>query len=390
MHENNNCALILGGGLNGYRTARELAECHVKHIILVNDKCDYAFYSNKIWKKIVQPPVSSSIISLLEDLHKTYNYIVLYPVSDIYITELKKAYPYIADKRGIIYNPEVLENLYKKSEQYEYCALHNIAHPKTMHLCDYYKSSEKSLQYPLLIKPNCCDNNNYSNVFKTMVVKNENELSAASTQLNILLDTGIDLLITEVIPGEDEALYGYVGYRSKEGIILSEWGWRKLSQFPENYGVFASITNQCPEDVMQLGREIFEKMDLWGINEIEFKYDYRDGKYKYIETNFRTPMLSRLGHLTGVSTCYTQYLDSTGLPVETGEQNKMIDVHYVLFQAELINFLKRPKYISKLARNIFKSNKTYFAIFDIMDPLPAIFNVFYMIIDAKKMIRRFL
>lgn len=384
-----NCALILGGGFNGYITARELAECGVKNIFLADVKKDYAFYCNKITRTFLIPFDAEKIAELINTLYQEYNTVVVYPVSDMHITLLDNALEEIGNTQGIVLNSYLLKTLFKKSDQYRFCAEHNIAHPKTLNLRDYLNTPKNELKFPLLIKPNFCNAENYGNVFKTLVVNTEEELNDKLPELQKLLDAGINLLITEVIPGGDEELYGYVAYRSKTGMIHAEWGWRKLAQFPENYGIFSTISNQCPEEVLILGHEIFELMDFQGIGEIEFKFDARDKTYKYIETNFRTPMLSRLGHLTGVDTCYTQYLDCVGDEIRVQKQEKSKDVHYVLMQAELVNFLKRPSYFGKMMRNIFKSDKTYFAIFDWKDPMPAVMNVFYTLADAKNMIRRF-
>lgn len=383
------CALILGGGLNGYCTARELAECGVKNIILTDEKKDYAFFSNKLLRTYIREATAENILDLILNLQKEFDCVVVYPVSDIFLTVLDEAYDKIEDKRGIIYNSEILHTLFDKSAQYDFCEINNIAYPKTLSLREYFSSEAKTLQYPLLIKPNSCDKNNYGKVFKTLVVETESDLVKEREHLEQYLAYGIDLLITEYIRGGDEDIYGYVGYRTKEGEIIAEWGWRKLSQFPEGSGIFATINNQCPEEVITLGQKIFNLMDLQGINEIEFKYDAPSKTYKYIETNFRTPMLSRLGHLTGVSSCYTQYCDCTGNTVLKQTQEIKKNVHYVLLQAEVVNFIRRPKYLPKLLHNVFKSDKTYFAIFNPRDPIPAFMNIVYTLLDAKQMIQRF-
>ena len=385
-----NCALILGGGLNGYCTARELAECGVKNIILTDEKKDYAFFSNKLLRTYVQEATADNIYNLILSLQKEFDCVVVYPVSDIFLTALDEACERIEDKRGIIYNPEILHTLFDKSAQYDFCDKNNIAYPKTLSLKEYLSSKTNTLQYPLLVKPNSCDKNNYGKVFKTLVVETESDLEKEKEHLMEYLSSEIDLLITEYIPGGDEDIYGYVGYRTRDGEVLSEWGWRKLSQFPEGSGIFATINNQYPEEIVEIGRRIFHLMNLHGINEIEFKYDATSGTYKYIETNFRTPMLSRLGHLTGVSSCYTQYCDCTGNAVLKRTQEIKKDVHYVLLQAEVVNFIRRPRYLPKLLRNVFKSDKTYFAIFNPRDPVPAFMNIVYTLLDAKQMIQRFM
>lgn len=141
---------------------------------------------------------------------------------------------------------------------------------------------------------------------------------------------------------------------------------------------------------MILGRMIFEKMNIYGIGEVEFKYDSRDGEFKYIETNFRGPMFIRLGKLSNVTSCYAQYLYCTDSAVPWKVQDTTTNIHYVLFQAEVVNTIRRFGYIKKMLTNLFKSDKTSFAIFDIRDPLPALMNPLFILADAKRMIKRFM
>ena len=66
-----------------------------------------------------------------------------------------------------------------------------------------------------------------------------------------------------------------MSYRSKEGKILGEWTGKKLSQFPDDFGVFSSASNNCPEIVAKQGRKILEVMNLFGINQPDLN-DFRD------------------------------------------------------------------------------------------------------------------
>lgn len=375
IQSRNACALILGGGLNGYSIARELHENGVKNLILFNEKKSFAFHSNKLTATQIVSPNKETLHQAIQSLHKEYELIVAYP-GEYYLGSLCDLYSDINDFCYIGFNPDNIRHLFNKSDQYTFCEEHNIAHPKTKNLGDYMASQEQDLAYPLLVKPDAWGQNTmHQKIFKTLVFNTEEEFKAQAKMLSELMRQGINLLITEVVPGDDDTIYGYVAYRSKTGEILNEWMWRKLSQHPEGYGVFSTISNQGSNRVRELGREIFQKMNLQGINEIEFKYDSRDDRYKYIETNFRTPMFIRLGHLTGVDVCYTQYLDAMGITPGKQVQIQDKDVHYVVFRSEMQNLIARPGYITNFWRNIFCSDKTYFSVFDPHDMMPLIYSI---------------
>lgn len=50
------------------------------------------------------------------------------------------------------------------------------------------------------------------------------------------------------------------------------------------------------------------------ISEFEYKYDPRDGTYKFMGISLRSTAWNRVGHLSGVNLHRTQYLDALGLP----------------------------------------------------------------------------
>ena len=60
-------------------------------------------------------------------------------------------------------------------------------------------------------------------------------------------------MASEIIPGDGSNIYAYVGYRSKSGKIINEWTGRKLSQYPDDFGVFSSASNEAPDDVLIQG-----------------------------------------------------------------------------------------------------------------------------------------
>ena len=383
----NTCTLILGGGLNGYSAIRELYDHNLRDIIVFSERDDdIARYSNKILYAKTVPATPQTLLTNINELRKKYSKIVAYPVTDTYLEAICEIATDIESYCFTGINPQNVDKFKTKMLQYEFCEKNGVSYPKTEPLKSYIKSDRKQLHYPLLIKPDVWDAKTLAEKLpKTIVLISEEEFEKKRSYVEDILNKGINLLITEVVPGDETNIYGYVGYRTKSGEILGEWIWNKITQHPEGYGVFSTIKNEDSEDIVLIGRDISNKMNLTGLFEIELKYDSRDNTYKYIETNYRTPMFHRLGHLLGVDLCYTQYLDACGKPSVCPEQRKGEVVHYVYFKYELINLIKRFGYIKKMYYNIFHSDKTYFAIWNIRDPMPCIYDIMYL---AKAFIKR--
>ena len=73
---------------------------------------------------------------------------------------------------------------------------------------------------------------------------------------------------------------------------------------------------------MVQGRKLLNGMDIKGIAQPEFKYDFRDQKYKLMEINLRSMMWHRVGNLSGVNLQYSQYLDALGEKVVSGSDQE--------------------------------------------------------------------
>ncbi|MET3287788.1 UNVERIFIED_CONTAM: putative ATP-grasp superfamily ATP-dependent carboligase [Brevibacillus sp. OAP136] len=161
-----------------------------------------------------------------------------------------------------------------------------------------------------------------------------------------------------------------MAYRNKQGKILNEWTGKKLSQYPNHFGVFSSASNQSDQTVLEQGRKLVETMNLFGICEPEFKYDSRDGTYKLTEVNLRSMMWNRMGNLSGVNLQYTQYLDAIGQATERQQQDQTRKIHYVYSKHEIFGLLNGTIPFQTFWHNLFDSDKTYFAVFDPQDIKP--------------------
>jgi len=338
------CALVMGGYVNGYSIIQELDEKKVPNLILMDYSKGLASYSNKIKQFIKVEKNSASIKSALLSLSKDYKKIIIFPTHDLDLVLLSEIYDEVESFCFLPFNNDNVNEILKKNVQYSFCEKLNIPYPKTFILSDVNEVDKiLEIQFPVLLKPNRSESQNVE-VFRALELKTKDNFFKKKELISDLVSKGITFLVSEVIPGDGSNIYAYVGYRSKDGEILNEWVGKKLSQYPNDFGVFASASNQAPEIVREQGRILLEGMNLYGINEPEFKYDHRDGKYKLMEVNLRSMMWHRIGNNMGVNIQYSQYLDVLGEKLQFQTQNSTDDIHYVYLKYEIINLLKRKKY----------------------------------------------
>ncbi|MCU4377712.1 hypothetical protein [Acinetobacter haemolyticus] len=368
--EKNACALVLGGYINGYSIVRELKDEGVDKVWLFDYGTSITRYSNKILGVTAINKTADSLKKALFKLKESFDYIVCYPTDDIQLELLLELEEDISDFCFLPFNCSNLKKCLDKSIQYQFCEKLGIPYPKTEEI---RKTSDfnnlDNLIFPIIIKPNTRKDMTTS-VFRSLYLENISDFDVNKRNIKSYLDQGVEFLASEFIPGDDTLIYAYTGYRSKQGEILNEWIGKKLTQFPDAFGVFSSASNEAPDIILDQGRTLLNGLDLYGIAEPEFKYDKRDGQYKLMEINLRSMMWHRVGNLSNVKLQYTQWNDAIGFPIEKYQQNRDQIIHFVYMKHEILNLLSRWGYLKFFIKNIFTQNSRYFAVLNFKDMKP--------------------
>lgn len=372
--KDHSCALILGGYVNGYSIMQELYENGVTDLVLFSSAREPGSYSNKIKKFVLIDKSPGALLKELQTLSAEYTFIVLFPTDDLQLENLYAIYDQISDFCFIPFNKNNFPACLDKYTQYTWCDTLGVPRPKTIEIRtveDIDAISE--ITYPVLIKPKTRQDEKI-NIFRNLHLNDEHDLRTNTETIKNFVLAGVSFIASEIIPGDGSNIYAYVGYRSMEGRILNEWTGKKLSQYPDDFGIFSSASNQAPVEVLDQGKTLLNGMDLKGIAEPEFKYDCRDGKYKLMEINLRSMMWNRVGYLSGVNLHYTQYLDAIGGEVPSYRQEKTRDTHLVCLKHELSNLIRRKGYAGIFYHNLFGGDVTNIALFDIRDLRPFLVN----------------
>lgn len=379
--------IIIGSYINAYSVVQELYENGVRDIYVLDVKKDVAAFSNKVKGFYSIRNNEDCILEIIRQVKIDYDKLVLYPTQDIFVEHLNALYDRIQDYCFLAFNPDNATAYQDKMIQYDFCDKLGVPCPKTKTIS---KSSDLDalyqLSFPILFKPTKRDNLK-SDVFRVKVVDDEDELLKLIPKLRMFLQEEFSFIVSEVIPGDGSNIFAYTAYRNKQGIILGEWGGKKLSQFPNDYGVFSAASNEAPDVVLEQGRRLLHGMDLWGINEPEFKYDSRDGKYKLMEINLRPMMWHRVGALDAVPLNYIQYLAASGGTIPLYQQKREKIIHYVYEHHEWINLLMRKGYWKTFKHNLWGGDRRCFALFDIRDIKPFLFSfisIYRRVLRVKK------
>ncbi|MEB3793036.1 hypothetical protein [Acinetobacter sp. IK40] len=369
-NQKKSCALILGGYINAYSILRELKEEGVNDIWVFDYGTSITRFSNMISGVTTIEKTCDSLKKALLQLKEKFDYIVCYPTDDIQLELLLALSNEISDFCFLPFNTENLKASLNKTIQYQFCEKLGVPYPKTEEIRSENDFIHiKNLVFPIIIKPNTRKDIT-TNVFRSLYIENYSDFERNKQKIIGFISKGIDFLVSEVVPGDDTLIYAYTGYRSKNGKILNEWVGKKLTQFPDAFGVFSSASNEAPDVIIEQGRKLLNGLNLYGIAEPEFKYDRRDGKYKLMEINLRSMMWHRVGNLSNVKLQYTQWNDANGLPVKKYEQQRTEIIHFVYMKHELLNLISRWGYLKLFIKNVFPNNRRFFAVFNTKDLKP--------------------
>ncbi|HIH74096.1 MAG TPA: hypothetical protein HA306_02095 [Methanosarcina sp.] len=378
------CALVLGGYVNGYSIIQELYEKKIEEIVLFGYSRELASYSNKVKKFVLIDKTPENLYREIEELHKEYRKIIIFPTDDLQLENLHIIYSEIHSFCFLPFNYENLTTCLDKYIQYSYCEKLGVPYPKTV-LLQKKEDMEniETIQFPILLKPSKREDLKRK-VFRNREIDNPEDLEEIKKEIEGYLESGIKFLASEVIPGNGSCIYAYIGYRDQKGKILNEWTGKKLSQYPDNFGVFSAASNEGSEEVLLQGRLLLNGMNIKGIAQPEFKYDARDKKYKLMEINLRSMMWHRVGNLSGVNLHYSQYLDALGEKVNPQVQMKNKIIHFLYLKHEIRNLIMQKRYVRTFLKNIIESDKTYFAVYDRKDIKPFLKDSMDMLKEATR------
>lgn len=375
MSKNKVCSLVLGGHVNGYSIITELYSHGIKELVLFDYGRSIARYSNKIVSVSSLSPCLSDLKDKIIRLTDDYDYIVIFPTDDKQLEMLANIYNEISSFCYIPINEKSLKKALDKSYQYQVCEEIGVPYPRSKNIEDSISVSDlENLTFPIIIKPITRQDLSIP-VFRNLYLEDLDTLSQNLSLINSHLKNGVGFLASEFVPGDDTNIYAYTCFKDKNGDIKSEWAGKKLTQYPDNYGVVCSASNEFAEEVLEQGRRLVSELDVCGVIEPEFKYDNRENSFKLMEVNLRSMMWNKVGSSSGVNLHVSLFKSAIKEDVIRYEQETKDSIHTVLMLHEIPNLLTRKGYLKHFKHNVFGSKRRVWMIFDKGDIKPFLYSL---------------
>jgi D-aspartate ligase len=312
-------ALVVGGEHPGLGVARSLGRRGIP-VCVVDDQQSISRFSRyvKNFVRVDDLRDERKAVDAVLDVGRRLNLRnwVLYPTRDETVAAFSRYRAELAEFFRVT-TPDwnSTQWAWNKKQTYELAEQLGIPCPQTFNVRGPDELDALEQYLPLAIKPAVKENFFYATGAKAWRVETMEELRTMYAQAAAQIRAE-EILLQQIIPGDGRYQVSYCAFfrdGKPHGTLLA----RRSRQHPREFGRSATYveTIDLPE-IEELSERFLRAIDYYGLAEVEFKQDPRDGKYKLLDVNARTWGFHSLGFPAGVDFPYLLFADQMGLPPE--------------------------------------------------------------------------
>jgi predicted ATP-grasp superfamily ATP-dependent carboligase len=311
-------AIVLGGEFHGLGIARSLGR-HGVPVCVIDDEYSISRYSRYVTHAERVPDLrdEAKTIETLLDVGRRNGLDgwVLYPIRDEMVAALSRNRQTLQTMfRVPTPRWSSIQTVWDKRNTYRLAAELGIPTPRTWYPQHVEDLDAIDVESPLAIKPAIKEHFVYATKSKAWRANNRTELRKRFLDAAAIVPAG-EVMVQELIPGDGRQQYAYCAF-FKNGHAIGSMTVRRRRQHPPEFGRASTFveTVEAPE-LAELSCRFLRAIDYYGLVEVEYKLDPRDGVFKLLDVNARAWGYHTLGFQAGVDFPYLQFLDQLGLPV---------------------------------------------------------------------------
>jgi D-aspartate ligase len=261
-----------------------------------------------------------------------------------------------------------------KRNTYRLAAELGIPTPRTWNPHDVTELEEVDIEPPYAIKPAIKEHFFYATKAKAWRADTRAELEARYRQAAALVGPE-EVIIQELVPGDGRHQYAYCAF-FKDGNAVGVMMARRRRQHPPGFGRASTFVETVDIPELETYSERFLRaIDAYGLVEVEYKLDPRDGQYKLLDVNLRAWGYHSLGARAGVDFPYLLFLDQMGERVEPCRARP--DVRWIRLVTDLptavVELASGRLNLRSYLRSIRASDVE--SVFSRADPLPSLVEI---------------
>jgi D-aspartate ligase len=210
---------------------------------------------------------------------------------------------------------ETIRWAWDKKNTYDLALDLKIPVPQTWNPRNQEELSALHARLPLAIKPAIKENFFYAMKAKAWRANTIEELHYFFEKAGRQIKPE-EIMVQEIIPGDGRQQFSYCAFY-RNGQAHSTMVARRGRQHPREFGRAATYVESIElPAIEELSDRFLKAINYYGLVEVEFKQDPRDGQYKLLDVNARAWGFHSLGAAAGVDFPYLLFADQTGKPIE--------------------------------------------------------------------------
>jgi D-aspartate ligase len=312
-------AVVIGGDYQGLAIVRSLGQRGIP-ICVLDDEHSISRFSRYTKFGIQVPDLrdENATIEILLDVGRRLNLKgwVLFPTRDETVAALSRHRAALAEVfRVPTPEWETVQWMWDKRNTYKLAMELKIPIPESWCPTDADDVERITTPFPLALKPAIKEHFVYTTRVKAWRANNKAELRELVQRANAVTGPG-EIIVQDLIPGDGRHQFGYCAF-FKEGKAVGSMVTRRRRQHPYEFGRASTFVETIDLPALEsLSERFLHKINYYGLVEVEFKLDPRDGQFKLLDVNPRTWGYHSLGVSAGVDFPYLLYADQIGVPLQ--------------------------------------------------------------------------
>jgi D-aspartate ligase len=371
-------AVVVGGDYQGLAVVRSLGRrgipvCVIDDEFSISRFSRYATYWVRVAELREEGPTVQSVIDIGHRLG--LRGWVLYPTREETVAAFSRNRSVLSEWFRVP-SPSwsAVNCAWDKRQTYRLARQLSIPAPRTWYPEDVGDLEEIDLGPPWVIKPAIKEHFFYETKAKAWRANSREELIDLFKKAALLVEPG-EVMIQEFIPGGGSQQYAYCAF-FKEGGAVGSMLVRRWRQHPRDFGRASTFVETIDlPDLEEFSERFLRAVDYYGLVELEYKLDPRDGQYKLLDVNARTWGYHSVGMGAGVDFPYLLFADQLGEEIE--RRRAIPGIRWIRLTTDvptaILEILHRRLDVKDYMRSL--AHFQVEAVFSLEDPLPGLFDV---------------
>ena len=311
--------VVVGGDFPGLGIVRSLGRRGVP-VCVVDDEQSISRFSRYCTVSVRVPDLRDELrtVEALLEVGERFDLTgwVLFPTRDEIVAAISRHAGVLAERYRVpVARWEAIRCAWDKRNLYGLGEELGIPVPRTWRASTQAEIDAVDIEFPVALKPAIKERFIYETKAKAWRANTRQELRELYRKAAAIIDPD-EILLQDLIPGDGRYQYAYCSFY-KDGRSLGSMTARRRRQHPPEFGRASTFveTVDMPE-LEEYSERLLAALDFYGLAELEYKLDPRDGQFRLLDFNARAWGYHSLGPSAGVDFPYLLFADQMGLEIK--------------------------------------------------------------------------